>query len=124
MAEVCAAAALPRAQFPVHWDRGFDVLLQHLANLKSVQVNLKLRCAAHLAAGERFYPEDMKTDRGRDFRIAEVLREKLMAALDREVPYGLAVEVDAVEGGEAVGPRGDGDRAVGAAVLSGDEQRG
>ena len=51
---------------------------------------------SHLPAGERFYPEEMKTDRGRDFRIGEVLREKLMAAMDREVPYGLAVEIGAV----------------------------
>jgi GTP-binding protein Era len=57
---------------------------------------------ARLPAGERHYPADATTDRGRDFRIAEVLREKLMAALEREVPYGLAVEVAAVEEGEAL----------------------
>lgn len=51
----------------------------------------------HLPEGEPFYPQDMRTDRGRDFRIGEVLREKLMAALEREVPYGIAVEVGAVE---------------------------
>jgi GTP-binding protein Era len=54
----------------------------------------------HLTQGEKFYPEDMKTDRGRDFRIGEVLREKLMTALEREVPYGLAVEIGAVEDSE------------------------
>lgn len=51
----------------------------------------------HLPPGDRFFPEDMKTDRGTAFRIAEVLREKLMATLQREVPYGLAVEIGAVE---------------------------
>lgn len=51
----------------------------------------------HLPEGEPLYPQDMRTDRGRDFRIGEVLREKLMAALDREVPYGIAVEIGAVE---------------------------
>lgn len=56
----------------------------------------------HLPEGERYYPEDLFTDRGRDFRIAEVLREKLMAALDREVPYGLAVEIDAVVESESL----------------------
>lgn len=52
---------------------------------------------ARLPEGDRLYPEDMRTDRGRDFRIGEILREKLMAALEREVPYGLAVEIGAVE---------------------------
>lgn len=52
---------------------------------------------ARLPAGQRYYPDDMTTDRGRDFRIGEILREKLMAALEREVPYGLAVEIGVVE---------------------------
>jgi GTP-binding protein Era len=50
-----------------------------------------------LPEGERYYPAGATTDRGRDFRIAEILREKLMEALEREVPYGLAVEIGAVE---------------------------
>jgi hypothetical protein len=73
VAEVCAAAALPRAQFPVHWDQGFDVLLQHLANLKSVQINLKLRCAAHLAAGET---DAAFADATNALNVAELLREE------------------------------------------------
>lgn len=52
---------------------------------------------SHLPSGDRFFPAEMKTDRGTAFRIAEVLREKLMAALQREVPYGLAVEIATVE---------------------------
>jgi GTP-binding protein Era len=52
---------------------------------------------SHLPVGQRLYPAEMKTDRGRNFLIAEILREKLMSALDREVPYGLAVEISAVE---------------------------
>jgi GTP-binding protein Era len=51
----------------------------------------------HLPPGDRLFPEDMKTDRGTAFRIAEVLREKLMESLHREVPYGLAVEINAYE---------------------------
>lgn len=53
----------------------------------------------YLPVGEPFYLEGMTTDRGRDFRIGEVLREKLMDTLERELPYGLAVEVGAVEEG-------------------------
>jgi GTP-binding protein Era len=56
----------------------------------------------HLQPGDRFFPPEMKTDRSTTFRIAEVLREKLMAALRREVPYGLAVEIAAVEDSPAL----------------------
>ncbi|MCK6370847.1 MAG: GTPase Era [Gammaproteobacteria bacterium] len=56
----------------------------------------------HLPTGAQLYPQEMRTDRGRDFRIGEVLREKLMAALDRELPYGLAVEILAVDQGDSL----------------------
>ncbi len=40
------------------------------------------------------YPQDMITDRSENFRIAEVIREKLTLALRQEVPYGLTVQVE------------------------------
>lgn len=51
----------------------------------------------HLPEGPPLFPVDVKTDRGAEFRIAEVIREKLLFALHQEVPYGLAVEVQALE---------------------------
>ncbi len=46
-----------------------------------------------LPEGEMLFPADVTTDRNAAFRIAEVVREKLMESLHHEVPYGLAVEV-------------------------------
>lgn len=40
------------------------------------------------------YPQEMITDRSQNFRIAEVVREKLTLALRQEVPYGLTVQVE------------------------------
>lgn len=41
-----------------------------------------------------YFPEDMRTDRGREFHAAEVIREKLTLSLHQEVPYGLTVQVE------------------------------
>lgn len=49
---------------------------------------------AHLPEGPLLFPPDMQTDRDLKFRIAEIIREKLMGLLDKEVPYGLTVEVE------------------------------
>ena len=43
------------------------------------------------------YPQEMITDRSDNFRIAEVVREKLTLALRQEVPYGLTVQVERFE---------------------------
>jgi GTP-binding protein Era len=50
-----------------------------------------------LPEGPPLYPLDATTDRSMEFRIAEMIREKLLIALRQEVPYGLAVEILALE---------------------------
>jgi len=40
------------------------------------------------------FPEDMVTDRSTNFRIAELIREKLTLCLRQEVPYGLTVQIE------------------------------
>ncbi len=47
-----------------------------------------------LPAGPAQYPQEMLTDRTVQFRIEEIIREKLLAAVHQEVPYGLTVEVE------------------------------
>lgn len=50
--------------------------------------------------GPWLYPDDQLSDRGDAFRAGELIREKLMMALEDEVPYGLAVEIDRMGPGE------------------------
>jgi GTP-binding protein Era len=52
---------------------------------------------ALLPVGPPMYPLDAATNRGMAFRVAEIIREKLLIALRQEVPYGLAVEILALE---------------------------
>ena len=49
---------------------------------------------ARLPHGPALFPREMLTDRDLRFRIAEVIREKLFAAVHQEVPYGLTVDVE------------------------------
>lgn len=46
-----------------------------------------------LGEGPRFYPEDMVTDVQQRALAAEIIREKLLTLLDKEIPHGTAVEV-------------------------------
>ena len=50
-----------------------------------------------LPESDALFPTDTITDRGMEFRVGEVFREKLLDTLRDEVPYGLAVEVLALE---------------------------
>ena len=56
---------------------------------------------ARLPAGPALFPKDTVTDRDLKFRIAEVIREKLMTLVHQEVPYGLTVEVEHLGKNEA-----------------------
>ena len=49
---------------------------------------------ARLPLGPPLFPKEMVTDRDLVFRAAEVIREKLMTLVHKEVPYGLTVEIE------------------------------
>ena len=57
-----------------------------LSALKGHNVDALARAIAkHLPESPPLFPAEQVTDRGRDFRIAETIREKLTLELDREV---------------------------------------
>jgi GTPase len=56
--------------------------------------DLRNAIAAHLPVSAPLFPDGELTDRGMQFRIAEMIREKLTLELNQEVPYGIAVEVE------------------------------
>jgi GTPase len=63
--------------------------------LKSHNIeDLKQTIATHLPQAPAMFLDGERTDRGLEFRIAEMIREKLTLELNQEVPYGIAVEVE------------------------------
>jgi GTPase len=58
--------------------------------------DLQSTIAKHLPSAPAMFPDGELTDRGREFRIAEMIREKLTLELNQEVPYGIAVEVERI----------------------------
>lgn len=66
--------------------------------------------AQHLPVSPPLFPVEQLTDRSDNFRIAEVIREKLTLELHEELPYGIAVEV------EGTGEEDDGQLVVSAVI--------
>jgi GTPase len=63
--------------------------------LKSDNVEaLRKTIAEHLPVAPAMYAEGELTESSLEFRIAEMIREKLTLELNQEVPYGVAVEVE------------------------------
>lgn len=48
----------------------------------------------YLNEGMQFYPEDMKSDRSDDFRIREIIREKVLYKTKEEIPHSVAVIIE------------------------------
>ncbi|MCX7832166.1 MAG: GTPase Era [Actinobacteria bacterium] len=51
----------------------------------------------YLPEGPRFYPEDMVTDVPLEYRLAEIIREKILHKTYEEVPHAVAVEIEEME---------------------------
>ena len=75
-------------------ERPFAALIPVSAKTGENLARLVDEIFARLPAGPPLYPLDMVTDRDLVFRAAEVIREKLMTLVYKEVPYGLTVEIE------------------------------
>jgi GTP-binding protein Era len=62
-------------------------------NGKNVDALLE-ECRAFLQEGEWYYPEDMSTDQPVRQMAAEIIREKVLRTLDKEIPHGVAVVIE------------------------------
>ena len=61
---------------------------------------LRKEILKHFDEGEPFFPTDIYADSTLREMAAEIIREKLLRLLDREVPHGTAVEIEVMEEGE------------------------
>jgi GTP-binding protein Era len=50
-----------------------------------------------LEAGPRYYPDEYSTDQTQEFRIAEIIREKIFLKMRDEIPHATCVLVDKVD---------------------------
>ncbi len=55
-----------------------------------------------LPQGPMYYPEDMITDQTEREIVAEIIREKMLRLLDKEVPHGTAVEIEYMKEGNTL----------------------
>ncbi|MFV0518622.1 MAG: GTPase Era [Aminipila sp.] len=60
---------------------------------KNVDVILK-EIESLLEDGPMYFPEDMVTDHPERFIVSEIIREKALLYLEKEVPHGIAIEIE------------------------------
>ena len=71
----------------------FDAILPISAKTGDGLEELMAELEKYAAEGPHFFPEDMITDQPERQICAELVREKLLQCLDKEIPHGTAVEV-------------------------------
>ena len=71
----------------------FDAVMPISAKFNDGVRVLLDECEKYAADSPFFFPEDMTSDQPERQVIAEIIREKLLWNLDREIPHGTAVEI-------------------------------
>jgi len=71
----------------------FDAVLPISAKEKEGVDELLTALEGYLPEGPQLFPEDMVTDQPERQVCAEIVREKLLLCLDKEIPHGTAVEL-------------------------------
>ena len=55
---------------------------------------LMAECSKFLSESDWFFPEDMITDQPKRQMVAEIIREKILRTLNKEIPHGTAVVIE------------------------------
>ena len=71
----------------------FEAIIPISAKTGDGVEDLLLICEKYAVEGPFLFPEDITTDQPERQVMAEIIREKLLWCLDREVPHGTAVEI-------------------------------
>ena len=71
----------------------FDAIVPISAKTGDGVEDLLSVCEKYAVEGPFLFPEDVTTDQPERQVMAEIIREKLLWCLDREVPHGTAVEI-------------------------------
>ncbi len=74
------------------WD-GFDAIIPISAHSGSGLEDLMQELAKYATEGPQLFPDDMTSDQPERQVMGEILREKLLLCLDKEIPHGTAVEI-------------------------------
>lgn len=72
----------------------FDDVLAVSAKKTKNLTDVISACKAHMQEGPMFFPEDMITDNPERFLVSEIVREKVLMYIEKEVPHGVAVEIE------------------------------
>ena len=72
---------------------GFDAIIPISARTGDGLEDLMAQLQTYAAEGPQLFPDGMTTDQPDAQVCAEMLREKLLLCLDKEIPHGTAVEV-------------------------------
>ncbi len=73
----------------------FEAILPLSALRNHNVAELEQEILRFLPESEHFFPEEQITDRSQRFLAAEIVREKIMRQLGDELPYSVAVEIEA-----------------------------
>lgn len=66
---------------------------------EGANIDSLLKCIEkYLPEGPQFFPDDVLTDQPERQIVAEMIREKALHLLDKEIPHGIAVEIDSMKG--------------------------
>ena len=74
------------------WD-GFDAIIPISAHSRSGLAELLKELDKYASEGPQLFPEGMTSDQPEIQVMGELLREKLLLCLDKEIPHGTAVEI-------------------------------